>query len=332
MHEAQAVVRDHLGPRVTPCRQRVGPGMRSRDLVGVAAEGDRVAEDDAAHDGRERARPGDDQELVGQTHALRDPPQHDEGARLLVTGQRSQVGIAEAVRHPGCRGGGGQARLPLPLPIWRSQTGIIRYPRSTQSTPRSSSSRSDDPNQPPARLPCPGRDGCARSRSRRGRLRRHARPRGGRDARPRARRRTRRPDRACTPRGRGSRDRRPRSSPESRARLRASYASCHASRSAKARPRSSRSSASGTRQLSTRKPRKALGRGRSGQVEARVERVGVEHLGAGCLDPVGDAVAEHVRRLRGRAGLGGAGLGVREHLDHQLGDLVELVVRRSRGW
>ena len=57
----------------------------------------------------------------------------------------------------------------------------------------------------------------------------------------------------------------------------------------------------------------------------------VEDLGRAGLDLVGDTVGEHEGGLRLAAGLGGAGLGVREHLDDEVGDGLELVVAEAAG-
>jgi hypothetical protein len=69
--------------------------------VGGAAEDDRVAVEDAANDRRVLAGPDRQQELVSELQSFVDPAKHDECPRLLVAGQRGEVGVCEAVRDPG---------------------------------------------------------------------------------------------------------------------------------------------------------------------------------------------------------------------------------------
>jgi hypothetical protein len=63
--------------------------------IGVPAEGDRVAVDDAGDYRRELARERGHQGFVHEPQAFFDPPLLDEGAALLVPREPHEVGIAE---------------------------------------------------------------------------------------------------------------------------------------------------------------------------------------------------------------------------------------------
>jgi hypothetical protein len=83
MHQAQALVRHHVGLLIAPPRQGGGPLAGAAQLVHVATERDRVAIDDAGDDRRQLPRGDGDHGLVHQPQALLLPTLFDQGVSLL---------------------------------------------------------------------------------------------------------------------------------------------------------------------------------------------------------------------------------------------------------
>ena len=95
MHEAEALVRDHVRLLLAPARQRLRPLARAPKLVHVTAERDRVAVDDAGDNRRELTRRDGHHGLVHEPHAVLGPSLPDERVALLHQRERHEVLVAE---------------------------------------------------------------------------------------------------------------------------------------------------------------------------------------------------------------------------------------------
>jgi hypothetical protein len=96
VHEAEPVVRDHLGLLLAPLGQCGRPLAGAAYLADVSAKRGRVAVDDAGDDGRELARRNGDHGLVHQPQAAARPAESDERVALLHQADRDEIAIPEA--------------------------------------------------------------------------------------------------------------------------------------------------------------------------------------------------------------------------------------------
>ena len=107
LHDPRAVrvaataERHHFGLLLAPAREGVGPFAGAAQLERLLAEADHAAVDDAGEHRRELAAGGGEHGLVEERETLRDPPQPDQNAALLVYGEAEQVLVVEALADLG---------------------------------------------------------------------------------------------------------------------------------------------------------------------------------------------------------------------------------------
>ena len=95
MHEADALVRDHVRLLLAPACQRLRPFARAPKLVRVAAEGDCVAVDDSGDYRRELTGGDGHHRLVNEPEAFLGLPLPNEGVTLLHDRERNEVRVAK---------------------------------------------------------------------------------------------------------------------------------------------------------------------------------------------------------------------------------------------
>ena len=214
---------------VAPPRQRVGPLAGVAELVCVAAEGDRVAVDDAGDDRRQLPGSGDHQGLVDQPQSVLDSPLPEQRAALLVAGQPDQIRVAESLADRGRLGRGGVAGLPVAArhllqPDGDQQPAPFDAVALVSRRAAAAHGRTNPAREPSRR----GTACCGRSRTRIARRATSRRSPGAVDAPAPSRRHSRHRGRACMPtRANSSRSSAPSPAAFSAAES-ASYASSHA--------------------------------------------------------------------------------------------------------
>ena len=97
MNEAAAGERLQVGLPVAPASQRRSPLPRAAHLVHLLQGEDHAAVDDARDLRRELARGDRHHGLVEEREAVLDPARFDEHLTAGVTGERSSVGVPEAL-------------------------------------------------------------------------------------------------------------------------------------------------------------------------------------------------------------------------------------------
>ena len=130
MHEADALVRDHVRLLLAPACQRLRPFARAPKLVRVAAERDRVAVDDSGHHGRQLTCGDRHHRLVHQPQALLGPPLTHQGVALLHDRERDEVRVAKPLCElrdlSGSRVDSGELAFPRVLEEARDQEIAVR--------------------------------------------------------------------------------------------------------------------------------------------------------------------------------------------------------------
>ena len=99
VHQADALVRDHVPLTLAPKRQRRGPLPRASQLVHALTDLDRAAVEDPGHDRRELAARDRHHALVHESEALAGSPQFDERVSLIHHTHCNQVAIAKALAY-----------------------------------------------------------------------------------------------------------------------------------------------------------------------------------------------------------------------------------------